>query len=258
MQIPRSNLSAYRRRLGCGYAWHLDRRGIRCFTFSCPSDRFASVEQAAIAAVRTPWTTGHDGDKCIRVEGHHFWVKPVKVQAMSNGNRSANGQLSHIISLRPDDQYYFDFQVKPDGKIVEYKDKYEHKGFTYVLVGSLSAVNALSPAIKTLTAVPVDALTSSQVRALLTEWGQAAGRKIDGTWEGAAKTVGLKVAAVVAADVQQAAKQTSPVVDKSGTNAKVNCLFGGSQYSPGSIICSGGMPLACSGGGSWARQSGRC
>lgn len=181
--------------------------------YTCPSDKFAHVNDAARLAVNSPWV-GHDHDKCVSLNHHQFWVKAVRLVHLDNGNyrgrlyeqdpkANHSPQLSHILSFRPDDQYYFQFEITPEGKMAEFKYGINRGGFTKVIVESLKVVNVADPVVKALTGVSVDKWTGDDVQKLVTKWGQSAGQKLEGTWEGTADTVALDVVAAAAAKVKQ-------------------------------------------------------
>lgn len=54
--------------------------------------------------------------KKLKVKGHEFNVKPVKVESTANGVK-VSGQLSHHRSLQDDDQVYYSFTIRSDGTV---------------------------------------------------------------------------------------------------------------------------------------------
>lgn len=177
--------------------------------YTCPRDKFAHVNVAVRLAVHSHWSS-HHRDKCVSLHHHQFWVKPVKVMRQSNGSykvglwgSSKDAQLSHILSLRPDDQYYYSFTISPSGKITEFHDSIDRGGFSRLLVDV--------GAQKILANLSGGRLSDSDIKILIEKWGNKIGRKLEGTWEGTAKTIALKVAAVVAGDVARNHQRTHPV-----------------------------------------------
>jgi hypothetical protein len=73
----------------------------------------------------------------IRVDGRHdFHIKPVQVRFSEEGGQRlthVQGQLSHILRARPDDQYYYSFTLTPDGMLVDYSEQINRGGFRSIL-----------------------------------------------------------------------------------------------------------------------------
>lgn len=123
--------------------------------------------------------------------GHHFNIKPVKAVRTAEGYL-VKGQLSHHLSYRKDDQYFYTMRVSRTGTIIDLKEKVNRGGITSVLkqlpVGDLIKA-------KTKSKVKVDKKTSKEAIVAAGKW---LGRHIDGKWELSARkvavTVGLQVA----------------------------------------------------------------
>ncbi len=121
--------------------------------------------------------------------GHEFNIKKVSVSRTPTGYL-AKGQLSHHLSFRKDDQYYYTIEINRSGVITRFDEKINRGGFTTTLlklpVGEL---------IKAKSKGKVDAKTS---KAGIEAAGRWLGSKLDGNWEAAARkivvVVGLQVA----------------------------------------------------------------
>jgi hypothetical protein len=63
-------------------------------------------------------------DKLIKINGHEFNVKPVKVQKDSDGIRVIGDDghhISHCLALRPDDQVFYSCRVTNRGTVEDLK-----------------------------------------------------------------------------------------------------------------------------------------
>ncbi|MGY4556897.1 hypothetical protein ACVW18_003203 [Bacillus thuringiensis] len=68
--------------------------------------------------------------KKIKVFEHEFNVKEIEVVNLGAGKKYVKGQISHHLSFRPDDQFYYEFTVQ-DGS-------WEHAAQSIATVVSLS------------------------------------------------------------------------------------------------------------------------
>ncbi|MFP3360336.1 methyltransferase, partial [Planococcus sp. SIMBA_143] len=71
-----------------------------------------NLETAVNAALNGPEV------KKIKVFEHEFNVKEIEVVNLGAGKKYVQGQISHHLSFRPDDQFYYEFTVQ-DGKVVD-------------------------------------------------------------------------------------------------------------------------------------------
>ena len=72
----------------------------------------SNLETAVNAALNGPEV------KKIKVFEHEFNVKPIEVVNLGGGKTYVKGQISHHLSFRPDDQFYYEFTVK-DGEVID-------------------------------------------------------------------------------------------------------------------------------------------
>jgi hypothetical protein len=99
--------------------------------------------------------------KWVKVDGHVFHIKPVRI--VRTGNKvSASGQISHHLSGRPDDQISY--------TIVKRGDRIIQASVTGIVRGGLASIFT-------------EEGTDER------EAAQAAGRLIDGSWEGACRQI---------------------------------------------------------------------
>ncbi|SHL23904.1 hypothetical protein SAMN04487918_1011834 [Bacillus sp. bc15] len=83
-----------------------------------------NLETAVQAALNGPEV------KKIKVFEHEFNVKEIEVVNLGAGKKYVKGQISHHLSFRPDDQFYYEFTVQ-DGS-------WEHAAQSIATVVSLS------------------------------------------------------------------------------------------------------------------------
>lgn len=134
-----------------------------------PAERQAALRTASRAAIYGPEV------KKLKVAGHEFNVKKAKIVHDHMGTR-ITGQISHHLSLRPDDQLYYTIQ-KIDGTVRSVEIKIDRGGLTpYV---TKFAVKYLG--LK---------FAETDIRNFLSNIGQ----KIDGKWESAAELIVTSVA----------------------------------------------------------------
>jgi len=113
--------------------------------------------------------------KKLKVAGHEFNVKKAKITRNASG-MVITGQLSHCLTLRPDDQLYYTIR-KSGGKVTAMEIKINRGGLA-VYVSKLANHFVGHP-------VAVDKI-DSLVRAL--------GRKVDGKWESSADLIVATIA----------------------------------------------------------------
>ncbi|MEM6693137.1 MAG: hypothetical protein AAF626_00545 [Pseudomonadota bacterium] len=127
--------------------------------------------------------------KKVKVSGHEFNIKPVKVIRTAFGY-TVNGQLSHHLGWRKDDQYYFTIHIDRNGTIIDLQEKINRGGLTSMVVKL--PVGAF---ISAKTKGKVDKNTA---KAVIKASGHWLGRQIDGKWEKSARKIvvmiGLQVA----------------------------------------------------------------
>ena len=111
--------------------------------------------------------------KKLNVLGHEFNVKPAGI-TKKNELTVVDGQISHHLSWRPDDQLYYHIE-KENGEVKKVEIKIDRGGWT-----SLSA-----PFIATLAEKNDIPITLEMIQ----ELGQKLGSYIDGKWEYAAETI---------------------------------------------------------------------
>jgi len=111
--------------------------------------------------------------KKLNVLGHEFNVKPASI-SKKNDLTVVNGQISHHLSWRPDDQLYYRIDIE-NGEVKQVDIKIDRGGWT-----SLSA-----PFLATLAQKNDIPITLEMIQ----ELGQKLGSFIDGKWEYAAEAI---------------------------------------------------------------------
>ena len=127
----------------------------------------SSMDQAVQAALVGPEI------KKLNVLGHEFNVKPVSISKKDHLT-VVNGQISHHLSWRPDDQLYYRIDIE-NGEVKQVEIKIDRGGWT-----SLSA-----PFLATLAQKNDIPVTLEMIQ----ELGQKLGSFIDGKWEYAAEAI---------------------------------------------------------------------
>ena len=149
---------------------------------------------------------GHE-QKFVKVNGHEFHIKPPTVQHTSvSGVRLAtiDGQISHHLNWRKDDQYYYCVVVTDRGTLVQFSERIERGGFTPLLARAVAE-----------SGIPLAASSESLVKQI----GQATGKRIDGDWQGAARVIAAAVAQVVVRQLPRTRPSASrTIVLRSPTN----------------------------------------
>ncbi len=109
------------------------------------SPSFAQVPPAAIERAVGAQREAQN----VRVDGRHdFHIKPVRISYRDEGGQRVTvveGQLSHTLRYRPDDQYFYSFTLTPDG-MVSFSEQINRGGFRSLLSrvpGSATARRAL-------------------------------------------------------------------------------------------------------------------
>ncbi|EOQ10167.1 hypothetical protein [Bacillus cereus] len=111
--------------------------------------------------------------KKLSVFDHEFNVKPAYISKVGD-KTLVNGQISHHLSFRPDDQLYYRF-VKENGEIKDLEIKIDRGGWTKIA----APIGAILAAYNGLPIKPD----------LLEKIGQQLGGVIDGKWEYAAEAI---------------------------------------------------------------------
>ncbi len=142
------------------------------------------LERAIQAALEGPEI------KKLKIHDHRFNVKPLEIRIKEeNGTKTvtATGHISHHLSLRPDDQIHYTIVIH-DGRLMNVLDA-DHiiidRGGLAGLAGPAGA------AIAGAFGVPLSPET-------ITDAGRAAGKLIDGSWEGACRFLIFNIALEVA------------------------------------------------------------
>ncbi|GLC90255.1 methyltransferase [Lysinibacillus piscis] len=111
--------------------------------------------------------------KKLNILGHEFNVKPVVISRKDN-LISVNGEISHHLSWRPDDQLYYRIE-KENGEIKKVEIKIERGGWTSLSAPFLAALAQKND-------IPLTLETIQEI-------GQKLGSFIDGRWEYAAESI---------------------------------------------------------------------
>ncbi|MBK3496286.1 methyltransferase [Viridibacillus sp. YIM B01967] len=133
----------------------------------------STLETAVQAALYGPEV------KKIKVFEHEFNVKEIQVANLGEGKKYVKGQISHHLSFRPDDQFYYEFIVK-DGEVIGKPEYYIDRGGLTPFVAPLLSI------IAAYNGIPVN---PNDLNAL----GQQIGKVIDGSWEHAAQSIATVV-----------------------------------------------------------------
>lgn len=111
--------------------------------------------------------------KKLKVFDHEFNVKPAYISKIGN-QTVVNGQISHHLSFRLDDQVYYRF-IKEDGEIKNLEIKIDRGGWTKIT----APIGAI---ITQYCGIPI-------TPDLLSKIGQQLGALIDGKWEYASEAI---------------------------------------------------------------------
>jgi hypothetical protein len=146
-------------------------------TLSAPV-AMADLSTCIDAAIRGP------GREFQKVYGHDFHCKPVQSVSLGADARKIVGWLSHQITLRPDDEVYYEFVIR-NGRLSELKTTV-HPGGLSGLIGVAATV------IAAYYNVPISPETAEKVSRKLA--GQVTGRGWDDAAEAIVSTIALKMA----------------------------------------------------------------
>ena len=173
---------------------------------SIPAHAGGTLDNAVYKAVKE----GKETKKVKTYNGHEFNIKPVTVTPKSGlSGFVVKGQLSHHLSLRSDDQFYYTVEIDRSGTILKFDEKIDRGGLTKMVlklpVGEL-----------------VQSYSGNKVPSAVAEKGiEKAGRwlggKLDGKWEGAARKVVIQIGMQVAKSYNLAPEVTS---GRTSTTAK--------------------------------------
>lgn len=180
-------------------------------TTTLPAFAGSALDTAVFRAVSNKKET----KKVKTYNGHEFNIKPVSVSRLSGGRGyKVKGQLSHHLSFRTDDQYYYTVEIRPDGTIVKFDEKIDRGGLTTMIL-KLPVGEFVN--LKTNGRVP-PAVTNTVIE----EAGRWLGGRLDGKWEGAARKVVLQIGMQVAEtyDITTKLKHPAKVIDGKMVKAK--------------------------------------
>jgi hypothetical protein len=141
----------------------------------------ASAEPASAEPLDDAWKAASQGPevKKLKVYDHEFNVKPYS-RTVDGKKVIINGQISHHLSRRPDDQVYYTIVLK-DGAVVDVQRRVDEGGLAPLAAPILAAAGIYF----TGTPIPPD-----QVETVL----RAVGKAQDGSWLGAADTIIANIA----------------------------------------------------------------
>jgi hypothetical protein len=128
-----------------------------------PAERQAALRKAARAAIYGPAVK-------LKVSGHEYTVKEARMNS-NRGIMTIQGQISHHLSLRPDDQLFYTIE-KADGKVLSVRISISRGG--------------LAPVVAYL-AGPISGGTIESVLSL-------SGQALDDYWESAARLMVTSIA----------------------------------------------------------------
>lgn len=122
--------------------------------------------------------------------GHEFNIKPVSVVPLGVAGFEIKGQLSHHLRFRKDDQFYYTVRIDRTGTIQKFDEKIDKGGLTSMLL-DLKAGEIVSK-------LTGGAVPSSIAEKGIEKAGRWLGGKLDGSWEGAARKVVIRIGLQVA------------------------------------------------------------
>jgi len=131
-----------------------------------------SIERAMKAVFKGPEA------KKLEVMDHEFNVKPASI-SRNGKKRTANGQISHHLSFRPDDQMYYTI-VKQGDIVTSQEVKVARGGVSPLVAPLISAASAYMGK-----PVPPDKVE---------EVGRGLGRLVEGSWDEVAQLIVANVA----------------------------------------------------------------
>ncbi len=141
--------------------------------FLVASAHAGPMEDAMKAALKGP------EKKKLKVFDHHFNVKPVEIKR--DGARIiVNGQISHHLRWRRDDQVYYRI-IKEGDKVIKVERNINRGGWAGIAAPIVAAVGTY------FTGVPIPPDEVEKV-------GRAIGKVQDGSWEGACDAIIANVA----------------------------------------------------------------
>jgi len=153
------------------------------------SERLEAAVEAAVVA--------RSEVRFVNVNGHEFHIQPPGIQySRQDGERIARirGRLSHHLSARTDDQYYYDMRVTQGGMLSHFSERINRGGLTAMINSAVGRQpGSRFRSVRVLRQAP---------NIIIDNIGQSLGRRIDGDWEGAARTIAAAIAAEVAENMQ--------------------------------------------------------
>lgn len=159
----------------------------------------------------------------VKVSGHEFHIKaPIIRRFREDGMLKAkvSGRISHHLSFRPDDDYYYVMTIDQDGSLLEFSENINRGGLTSLFKETmLIRGESIYKPVR---------LIKQSPESVLDYIGQSIGSKIDGNWEGAARTIAIAVASHIAEDLQPRRRDMRNSNDAAPVAASAN-QPGGSQ-----------------------------
>ncbi|MEC1180857.1 methyltransferase [Metasolibacillus meyeri] len=158
-----------------------------------PSAVFAASNEATDSLVETSISSQNNMEKAVQaalagpeikkleVLGHEFNVKPASI-VKKDDRTIVNGQISHHLSWRPDDQVFYHIEIE-HGEVKKVEIKIDRGGWTSIsapLLATLAQKNDIPVTLE-----------------MLQELGQKLGSYIDGKWEYAAEAIVSSIALYV-------------------------------------------------------------
>ena len=129
---------------------------------SIPAHAGGTLDNAVYKAVKE----GKETKKVKTYNGHEFNIKPVTVTPKSGlSGFVVKGQLSHHLSFRSDDQFYYTVEIDRSGTILKFDEKIDRGGLTKMVlklpVGELVPVRIDGAMVYDLTGVVETAVPQS-------------------------------------------------------------------------------------------------
>lgn len=156
------------------------------------ADADEQLEAAVAAAV-----DARSEVRFVNVAGHEFHIKPPMIRRFREDGMlkaEVSGQLSHHLSFRPDDDYHYVMTIAQDGALLEFSENINRGGLTALFKETMLIRGESNYK-------PVRLIKQSP-ESVLDYIGQSIGSKIDGNWEGAARTIAIAVGSRISEDLQ--------------------------------------------------------
>jgi len=159
--------------------------------FAAPALANAKLDRAVEKAVVEKKQT----KKVKAYDDHEFNIKAVTVIPIgARRGFYVNGQLSHHLRFRKDDQYYYKITIDRAGNILNIDETINRGGLTRMVL-KLPVGEAVQKYSKGI-------IPAGVTEKIILKAGTWLGRKLDGSWEGAARKIVIQIGMQVASRYQ--------------------------------------------------------